>query len=169
MSRRIAAEPLTAAAFAPFGDVLEAVGQPDRLINDGRCGRWHDRAGLEVSDGRVGISLFQAEACALPYALALLERHPEGSQTFVPMHRDEWLVTVAPDDGGTPGRPRAFVAGPGQAVNIGRGVWHGVLTPLRGPSLFAVVDRIGGGANLEEWPLDRPWEVFDGRVGGPVG
>ena len=162
MSRRIRAEPLTAAAFAPFGEVLEAAGAPDRIINRGLCGRWHDRARLDFGDGRAGMSVFLAEARALPYALDLLERHPDGSQAFVPIHANPWLVTVAPDAGGVPGTPRAFRAGPGQGINLHRGTWHGVLTPLAAPGLFAVVDRIGPGANLEEHPLDPPWTVLAG-------
>ncbi|UWQ20157.1 ureidoglycolate lyase [Jannaschia sp. W003] len=162
MSREIVARPLTAEAFAPFGDVLEIAGAPDKLINAGLCGRYHDRARLDFGDGRAGVSLFDAEPRALPYALDLLERHPEGSQCFVPMHRAEWLVTVAPDAGGRPGAPLAFLACPGQAVNLHRGTWHGVLTPLHAPGLFAVIDRIGAGANLEEHHLDEPWRVTRG-------
>ncbi|RME17196.1 MAG: ureidoglycolate lyase [Alphaproteobacteria bacterium] len=159
MSRTIVPEPLTAAAFAPFGDVLEAEGAPDRIINRGRCGRWHDRARLDVDGGRAGVSLFRAEPCALPLRLDLMERHPLGAQCFVPMSPDPFLVVVAPDEGGTPGRPRAFLTRPGQAVNYHRGTWHGVLTPLAAPGLFAVVDRIGPGENLEEAALDPPWEI----------
>lgn len=162
MTRTIRAEPLTAATFAPFGEVLEAEGPPDRIINRGLCGRWHDRAALDFSDGRAGISVFLAEARALPYLLDLLERHPEGSQAFLPMHATPWLVTVAPDAGGIPGTPRAFLAAPGQGINLRRGSWHGVLTPLHAPGLFAVVDRIGPGANLQEHPLPEPWTVVAG-------
>ncbi|EKE43280.1 ureidoglycolate hydrolase [Oceaniovalibus guishaninsula JLT2003] len=159
MNRTLIARPLDAASFAPFGDVLEAAGAPDRLINEGMCGRFHDRARLDFADGRAGISIFQAQARALPYRLDLLERHPEGSQAFMPMHENPWLVIAAPDEDGTPGTPVAFLAGPGQAVNLHRGVWHGVLCPLADPGLFAVVDRIGTGANLEEHKLADPWTV----------
>ena len=162
MTRTIRTEPLTAAAFAPFGEVLEAEGAPDRIINRGLCGRWHDRAALDFGDGRAGVSVFLAEARALPYLLDLLERHPDGSQAFLPMHGHPWLVTVAPDAGGIPGTPRAFLAAPGQGINLRRGTWHGVLTPLTAPGLFAVVDRIGPGANLQEHPLPEPWTVVAG-------
>jgi ureidoglycolate lyase len=89
----------------------------------------------------------------------MVERHPDGSQAFVPMSLDRFLVIVAPGTGAGPGRPRAFLTQPGQAVNLHRGVWHGVLTPLHAPGLFAVVDRIGEGANLEEHVFERPWSV----------
>lgn len=156
----ITAEPLSADAFAPFGDVLEVRGAPDRVINRGLCGRWHDVARLDFGPGgRAGISMFLAEARTLPYRLDLLERHPEGSQAFLPMHGQDWLVIVAPDESGRPGTPRAFMAGGDQGVNFHRGTWHGVLTPLHDPGLFAVVDRIGEGANLEEYTLDPPMMV----------
>lgn len=168
MSREIRTEPLTPAAFAPFGDVLDASGTPDKIINQGLCGRFHDRAKLDFgAGGRAGISVFNAEPRTLPYRLDLLERHPEGSQAFLPMSQNPFLVIVAPDDNGAPGIPRAFLTAPGQGINLHRGVWHGVLTPLHAPGLFAVVDRIGDGGNLEEYPLAQPWTVVDPTHGAP--
>ncbi len=159
MSNRIGLQPLTADAFAPYGDVIDVAGEPDKIINQGQCGRYHDRAALDFADGRAGISLFNANPRALPYTLDMVERHPEGSQAFIPMTHQPFLVIVAPDADGKPGRPLAFVTRPGQAVNYLRGTWHGVLTPLHAPGLFAVVDRIGAGANLEEFWFDTPYQV----------
>ncbi|MFQ6551360.1 ureidoglycolate lyase [Aestuariibius insulae] len=148
-------EPLSAEAFAPFGDVLEASG-PSFKINEGFCDRYTDRARLDLDGGRFGISLFQAAPRALPYRCNLLERHPQGSQSFVPMTDDPFLVIVAEDEGGRPVRPRAFLTDGRQGVSYLRNTWHGVLTPLAGSGLFAVVDRIGDGPNLEEYVLDPP-------------
>ena len=149
-------QPLTATAFAPYGDLLDTEGAPDKLINQGLCGRYHDRARLDFGEGgRAGISLFNAEPRALPYRLEMVERHPEGSQAFIPMHRNPWLVIVA-GPGETPGPIEAFEVAPGQAINLHRGTWHGVLTPLHAPGLFAVVDRIGDTPNLQEHWLDAP-------------
>ncbi|MGB5865871.1 MAG: ureidoglycolate lyase [Sulfitobacter sp.] len=160
MSIPIQAEPLTAGAFAPFGDVLDTAGAPDKMINAGLCGRYHDRAALDFGeDGRAGLSLFQAEPRSLPYTFDLLERHPDGSQAFVPMTQYPFLVIVAPDKEGLPGTPRAFMTAPHQGVNFHRGIWHGVLTPLFSPGLFAVVDRIGTTANLEEVFLEKAYTV----------
>jgi ureidoglycolate lyase len=160
MTRLIKTERLTAEAFAPFGDLLDCAGDPDKIINQGKCGRYHDRATLDFSDGRAGISLFKAELRSLPHTLDLLERHPLGSQAFVPMSFDPFLVIVAPDDTGTPENPRAFLTEAGQAINIHRNTWHGVLTPLSGTGLFAVIDRIGDGNNLQEHWLDTPWTIL---------
>ena len=149
-------EPLTAKAFAPFGEVLEATGN-FRLINAGLCRRHHDRARLDFGSGRAGISVFQAEPRSLPYDFDLIERHPEGSQAFLPMTAHPFLVIVAENPGTT---PRAFLTNGAQGINLHRGTWHGVLTPLHAPGLFAVVDRIGEGANLEEHRFHTPWRVI---------
>ncbi|MEY1557608.1 ureidoglycolate lyase [Yoonia sp. R2331] len=156
---KITAHPLTATEFAPFGDVLECSGGPDKIINAGLCGRYNDRALLDFGTGRAGISLFDATPRNLPYTCDLLERHPEGSQAFIPMHQNPFLVIVAPDAAGLPGTPQAFVTAPGQGINLHRNIWHGVLTPLAAPGLFAVIDRIGTGTNLEEFKLPTPFMV----------
>ena len=148
-------EPLTASAFAPFGDVLDTTGEA-RLINAGLCQRFHDRARLDFIDGRAGLSIFQAAPRALPYAFDLIERHPEGSQAFLPMTAHPFLVIVATDPVAT---PRAFLTNGAQGINLHRGTWHGVLTPLHAPGLFAVVDRIGPGTNLQEHRYATPWTV----------
>lgn len=155
--RPLTAAPLTAEAFAPFGDVLEATGD-FRLINQGLCRRHHDRARLDFGpEGRAGISIFRAEPRALPYRFDLIERHPEGSQAFLPMSDHPFLVIVAPDP---QAEPRAFLTNGAQGINLHRGTWHGVLTPLSAPGIFAVVDRIGPTPNLEEYRYSQPWTVL---------
>ena len=72
----------------------------------------------------------------------------------------EALIVAEPGD--VPGPVHAFLAASGQGINFHRGTWHGVLTPLHEPGLFAVVDRIGDTANLEEHWLETP--VI---IGGP--
>ena len=158
MTRILRPAALSADAFAPFGDLLEATGD-HRLINEGLCRRHHDRARLDFGSGRAGVSIFNALARALPYDFDLVERHPEGSQAFLPMTQHPFLVIVAPDEEGRPGTPRAFLTAPGQGINLLRGIWHGVLAPLAEPGLFAVVDRIGEGPNLEEYRYASPWRV----------
>lgn len=164
MVESIRTVPLTAAAFAPFGEILEATGSPDKVINQGLCGRFHDLAALDFTgDGaKAGISLFLSEKRVMPYRLEMVERHPLGSQAFLPMTLEPFLVIVCPDENGRPGRPKAFVTTPGQGINFHRNTWHGVLTPLAEPGLFAVVDRIGPGNNLEEFWFDEPFEIRAG-------
>ena len=155
----ITANPLTPQAFAPFGTVIARRPEPDVMINQGLCGRHHALAVADISDGATGISLFDAEPRSLPYRLDMVERHPLGSQAFIPMSETSFLVIVAPDDEGRPGAPLAFLTRPGEGIQIARNTWHGVLTPLAPPGLFAVIDRIGDGPNLEEHWFDRPYTV----------
>ena len=156
MSLSLHAGPLDAAAFAPFGEVIDLTRKGFSLINDGKCRRFTDLASFDVVDGDLGLSLFDAEVRDVPHTCDLLERHPLGSQCFVPMGGSDYLVIVAPDAGGIPGDPVAFVARSDQAVNLHRNTWHGVLAPISGTGLFAVLDRIGEGANLEEFRLTEP-------------
>lgn len=156
---RLLARPLTAEGFARFGDVIEADGTPDIMINQGHCARFHDRARLDFGDGRAGLSLFDAQARHFPFCLHMMERHPLGSQAFIPLDQVPMLICVADDAGGLPETPYAFFSRPGQAVNLLRAVWHSVLTPVGASGRYAVIDRIGLGDNLEEHWFDRPLTV----------
>lgn len=157
--RQISIQPMDAASFASFGDVLTLKSKPDKMINQDMCGRHHDLAKLDFTDGQAGISLFDAVPRQLPYTLDMMERHPLGSQAFIPLHEHGFLVIVAPDMGGKPGEPLAFLTAPGTGINIYKNTWHGVLTPLQAPGMFAVIDRIGNGANLEEYWLDEEYII----------
>ena len=160
--REIVARPLTPEAFAPFGTVIARRPEPDMRINQGLCGRHHDLARPDIVNGTTGISLFDAQPRGLPYRLDMVERHPLGSQAFLPMSETSFLVIVAPDHDGRPGTPLAFLTAPGEGIQIARNIWHGVLTPLAPPGLFAVIDRIGDGPNLEEHWFDAPYMVTAG-------
>jgi ureidoglycolate lyase len=158
----IIAEPLTADAFRPFGDVIEAAGDADMMINGGRCERFHNLARLSYDGGTAGVSLFRTRAVDVPCTVALMERHPLGSQTFMPMSAAPFLVVVAPDDAGKPGQPRAFLTRPHQGVSYLENVWHAPLLALEDGAIFTVIDRIGGGKNLEEYTLPAPLTVITG-------
>jgi ureidoglycolate lyase len=154
-------EPLTAVAFAPFGQVIGIDGAQHYKINNGMTERYHDLARVELGGvhARPLISIFRGQPYALPLTLRLVERHPLGSQAFYPLSAHPWLIIVAEDEGGVPVRLRAFQPAPGQGVNIAMNTWHGVLTPLEAVSDFIVVDRGGEGNNLEEHHFDPPWTV----------
>lgn len=165
-SRTIVAQPLTHEAFRPFGDVIDVAGAARSYpINGGRCMRHHAVATVETAGSGTMpiINLFRSEPVSLPYALALVERHPFGSQAFMPLGGRPFLVVVADDTGNGPGTLHAFLTAPGQGINIGRNVWHGPLTPLgEEPADFLVVDRSDPGSNLEEWPFEEPWRIIAG-------
>ncbi|MEO5795689.1 MAG: ureidoglycolate lyase [Rhodoferax sp.] len=152
-------EPLTADAFRPFGEVIEANDSARHFsINDGFAERYHDLAHIDVASGggRAIVSIFRALPRSLPMQLVLLERHPLGSQAFMPLSGLPYLVVVA-EAGPVPdlAQIRCFRAAPGQGVNYAKGTWHHPLIALQAPSDFLVVDRGGkpGDANCDEHPL----------------
>jgi len=153
--REITPEPLTAEAFAPFGDVIEASDRAEVIpINYGRTTRFNDLAGIDVADGggRAIISLFRGQPLAPPL-LKIFERHPLGSQAFVPLQGQTYLVAVAPAGAFDPAAIRVFSAQGGQGVNYRKGVWHHFLLAQAADSDFLVIDRAGPGDNLDEIEL----------------
>ena len=161
MTTTIIAAPLTREAFAPFGQVLTTEGARHFSINTGMTERFDDLATVEIggANGRPLISIFRGKPYELPLRLTLVERHPLGSQAFMPLHPRPFLVIVAPDENGVPGTPLAFLTEPGVGINIGRNIWHGVLTTLEQEGDFLVVDRGGDGGNLQEHVFEVPFTV----------
>ena len=159
--KTIVAEPLTRAAFAEFGDVLDTQGDAPRLINGGMTERFHDLAKVEATgdDARVLISIFRGQPYEFPLQLKMVERHPSGSQAFMPLSPRPFLVAVCAEGSQGPLAPRVFVTKPGQGVNYHRNLWHAVLTPIGETQDFLVVDRGGEGNNLEEHYFDEPYLI----------
>lgn len=150
-------EALTREAFAPFGELIEASDAVRHFtINAGNTERYHDLARIEPGpDGRVIVSIFRGLPRSLPFRVEMMERHPLASQAFIPMSGLPYLVVVAPA-----GEPptvrdlRVFLAGGGQGVNYGPGVWHHPLLALDAVCDFVVVDRSGPGPNCDEVVLE---------------
>jgi ureidoglycolate lyase len=150
---QIRIEPLTKAAFKSFGDVIETEGAELRIINGGSTERYHDLMAIDVlpEGGHPIVSIFRGQPFVFPVAIKMVERHPLGSQAFVPMGKFPFLLVVAEDNNGTPEAPRAFLATGGQGVNYGRNVWHHPLLSLETVCDFLVIDRSGPGTNLQEF------------------
>lgn len=159
--RTLTIEPLTAEAYAPFGQVIQTEGARHFPINGGMTERFHDLAQVELGghNPRPLVSIARGRPYKLPLTLKMVERHPLGSQAFIPLAPRPFLSVVAPDMGGVPGTPRAFLTRPGQGINMGMNVWHGVLTPLEVETDFLIVDRGGDGNNLEEYFFTEPWLI----------
>lgn len=152
--RTLTPEPLTAASFAPFGSVIEASDAATRIdINQGHAVRYDALAEVDVTEGggTPVISLFRARPLAEP-VLKVFERHPLGSQSFVPLNGRPYLVAVAPPGDFDPAAIRVFRAEGDQGVNYRKGTWHHFLLVLE-DSDFLVVDRAGPGGNCEELEL----------------
>lgn len=155
----LTAQPLTAEAFAPYGDVIAARGEASTIattINQGMGSRCSDLARVDVAadGGRAAISVITCIAEALPITLRLMERHPLGSQAFVPLNGQRYVVVVAPA-GAPPARAdlRAFLCRGDQGINYHRGIWHHPMLALDRACEFAEFHRAGPGTNCDETPL----------------
>lgn len=160
--REMIPEPLTAQAFAPFGRVIEASDACERIeINQGHATRYHRLADLDVEDGggTGTISLFRANPLS-ELVLRVFERHPLGSQSFVPLGGKPYLVAVAPAGEFDPAQVRLFAAAGHQGVHYAKGTWHHFLLVLEPGCDFIVVDRTGPGGNCDELELADPIRVL---------
>ena len=154
MTAVLAAQPLTRAAFAPFGDAIEADGAQHFEINNGATTRFHDLARVDVAaeGGHALVNIFRARPLPMPLTVAMMEKHPLGSQAFIPLEAAPFLVVVAPPgDSVAPEDLRAFLTQGRQGVNYGRGVWHHSVIALGQETDFLVIDRGGPGDNLAEF------------------
>ena len=147
-------EPLTAETFKPFGDVIETADRDFFMINNGSTQRFHRLA--EVMLGQAGdrgiISIFRAQHTPMPMQVKMLERHPQGSQAFVPLKQNPFLVLVAPaGETPDPASIRAFITDGTQGVNYHTGVWHHPVLSCVEEDDFLVVDREGEGNNCDEY------------------
>ena len=158
--RLLSPQPLTRAAFRPFGDVIEMEGSAHIIINQGFAQRFNDLAQVDVAmeGGSSNVSLFLGQPRPRPIEIKLMERHPLGSQAFIPLQDKPWLVLVA-EDVNDFASYRAFAASGQQGVNYARNVWHHPLLVFDADSRFLIVDRKGPGNNLEEVWL-APGDVF---------
>jgi ureidoglycolate lyase len=165
--RVLVVKPLTRAAFAPYGDVIETEGAKFFPINEGSALRFNDLARIDVATGggRAALSIFRGQPVKFPLHLSEVERHPLGSQAFVPVGITPFLVVVADTAAdGRPGEPHAFLSNGRQGVNYGRGVWHHPLLSLGSQSDFAVVDRAGPEENCDVAALPEPCVIASSPI-----
>ncbi len=155
----LCAEPLTGAAFAPFGQVIEAVGDAS-TANQGRAQRFDtplDMAGTDARAKRLQTAIYRIRPSALPFELKLVERHPLSRQLFFPNSGARFLVCACPTLGN--GEPdlaglRAFIGQRNQGIVWATGVWHSPLAALDADGDFLMQQwQCGGPLDCEERPL----------------
>jgi len=152
-------EPLTPERFAPYGDVIEAGARQKAAMNAARFERFDDLARVDIADdGRVAVSVARCRvATVLPYRIDMVERHPLGSQAFIPLSPARMVVVVAPpEEDVAPQDLRAFVTNGRQGVNYRRGTWHMPLIAFDEGQEFLIIDRAGDRPNCDEHDLEEP-------------
>ena len=151
-------EPVSRASFAPFGDLIEADDAAAfDTINAGTTRRFTDLTRIRLSDGaQASVHIYRAAAVREPIELRQLERHPHGSQLFMPLQGQAFIAVVANGVASpAPNTLRAFLVSAGRGINLGAGVWHHPLLSLADAD-FLVVERADPARNLEEYALPAP-------------
>jgi len=150
----------------PFGTVIETDGAQQISINQGTTTRFDAMSPVDVEEagGQPIISLFRGTRRPNPIEIHLLERHPLGSQAFMPLSQYDWLVVVAHGNaaGDAPdfSTLACFKASGIQGVSYNRGTWHHPLLTLQASQDFLVIDRQGDGHNLDEVWHDGPAAII---------
>ena len=161
--RMLPVEPLSAAAFAPFGQVIQTGGAERIMINEGTTERFHALAAADVAagGGTPILSIFRGTRRPDPIAIRMMERHPLGSQAFMPLAAHDWLVVVAPTnaDDSAPdfGSLRCFRAPGDVGVSYARNVWHHPLLVLQPEQDFLIIDRAGPAGEDKSANLQEHW------------
>lgn len=152
------AVPITQERFAPFGDVIHATPESKSAMNDARFERFSELAIVDAQGRHAAISIARCKVpIKLPYRFDLVERHPLGTQAFIPLSSFSFFVVVAPaGESVEPVDLRAFVTNGSQGVNYHKGVWHMPMVALEKGQEFVIVDCGGDVENCEEHCFSDP-------------
>jgi len=150
-------KPITKENFSKFGDVITTENIKPLEINNGYAKRFDDIANINTSseNGETTISIFSALKRSFPMKIDMMEKHPLGTQAFIPMKETTFLTLVAPE-GEKPDLEKieSFIVPKGIGVNYKTGIWHFPLISTEDMD-FLVVDRKGLGDNLVIENLDN--------------
>ena len=136
--------------FATFGDLISSEDVKPMDINAGYAKRFDNLANINTSkdDGKTIVSVFSALKRTFPMKIDMMEKHPLGSQAFIPMKETTFLSFVAPP-GESPeiSKIQSFIIPPKTGINYKPGIWHFPLISTEDTN-FLVIDRKGSGENL---------------------
>lgn len=160
----LSALPITPERFSPFGDVIHAAPDKKAAMNEARFERFNGLAEVGVRDRLPVLSIARCKVpSSLPYRFDLVERHPFGSQAFMPLTHFRFFVVVAPAGESVDAEDlRAFVTNGSQGVNYRAGVWHMPMIALERGQEFLVVDGGADGDNCEEHYFSEPVTLLAG-------
>ena len=156
-------EPLSKESFALYGDIVESSERRVAEMNADSFERFDDLCAVEASDGHVAVSIARCRtATDLPHSFSMIERHPHGSQAFVPLTPCRMMVVVAPAGENVSATDlRAFVSNGHQGINYHRGTWHMPLIAFDPGQEFLIIDRVGESPNCDLLTLDEPVTLLD--------
>ena len=136
--------------FNSYGDLISTDGVNPIDINAGYAKRFDNLADLNTvgDDGKTIVSIFSALKRTFPMQIDMMEKHPLGSQAFIPMKETTFLCFVAPP-GESPdiNKIQSFIVPPKNGINYKPGIWHFPLISTEDTN-FLVIDRKGKGENL---------------------
>lgn len=155
--------PLTRERFAPYGDVIETSAAASAAMNAAHFERFDDLCAVEAKRGHVAISIARCRiATTMPHRFDMVERHPHGSQAFMPLTPCRFMVVVAPPEESVDAAElRAFVTNGRQGINYHRGTWHMPLIAFEAGQEFLVIDRAGKSPNCDEHSLEEAVTLLD--------
>ena len=159
MTITLQAELLTQERFAPYGNVIETSRENSDAMNEAKFERFDDLCTIDlINDGEVAVSIARCRTpTSLPLRLDVVERHPLGSQAFVPLTRCKMLIVVAPPEESVDASAlRAFVSNGRQGINYHRGTWHMPLIAFEAGQEYLIIDRGGEEPNCDMHTLDEP-------------
>jgi len=165
MSITLTPQELTREGFAPFGDVIETSSERTVEMNADRFERFDNLCTLDMADdGRTAVSITRClAATSLPYSIDMVERHPLGSQAFIPLATCRMIIVVAAAAESVAASDlRAFVTNGRQGINYHRGTWHMPLIAFAKGQEFLIIDRAADQANCEERSLDEAVTLVEG-------
>ena len=143
-------KPITKKNFSKYGDMITTKDIKPLEINDGYAKRFDNLINVDTSKkkGRAIVSIFKAKKRKFPMKIDMMEKHPLGSQAFIPMDDTKFLIFVAPR-GNKPdtNKIQSFVVPKQTGVNYNAGIWHFPLISMKNMN-FLIVDRKGKGNNL---------------------
>ena len=136
--------------FKKFGDLISTKKSKPININNGYARRFDNLCKINTSlkKGNAIVSIFSAKKRKFPMEIKMMEKHPLGSQAFIPMKETTFLVLVAPK-GLRPNikKIESFIVSKQTGVNYKPGIWHFPLISKKNMN-FLVIDRKGKGNNL---------------------
>ena len=148
---------ITRKNFASYGDLISSDNIKPININAGYAKRFDNLAHINTSknEGKTIVSIFSAIKRTFPMKIDMMEKHPLGSQAFIPMKETTFIAFVAPpNDKPEISKIESFIVPPGKGINYKSDIWHFPLISTENMN-FLVVDRKGVGENLIIYDFEK--------------